>query len=113
MPKYSTSATAVTTISGPNQQAALPGSPSLGELRTDPEGRRRRRLLAGGGCGNLERRSAVRGVLGERAVADRDDAFRAFARQGGDQIVWETRTAESSEHDARAIGHVDDNRVNV
>jgi L-Lysine epsilon oxidase N-terminal/von Willebrand factor type A domain len=37
--KLGTSATAITTISGPNQQAALPGSPSLGELRTDPEGR--------------------------------------------------------------------------
>jgi L-lysine epsilon oxidase-like protein len=37
--KLGTAATAVTTISGPNQQATLPGSPSLGELRTDPEGR--------------------------------------------------------------------------
>ena len=37
--KLGTSGSAVTTISGPNQQATLPGTPPLGELRTDTEGR--------------------------------------------------------------------------
>ena len=37
--KLGTAVTPVTTISGPNQQATLPGAPSFGELRTDPEGR--------------------------------------------------------------------------
>src|SRR5215475_13503365 len=37
--KLGTTAMAITTISGPNQQATLPGAPSLGELRTDPQGR--------------------------------------------------------------------------
>jgi hypothetical protein len=37
--KLGEAATAVTTIGGPNQQATLDGTPSFGEVRTDPEGR--------------------------------------------------------------------------
>src|SRR2546427_8974141 len=39
-------------------------------------------------------------------VADGGNVFRAFPRQRLDQIIWETRASESSEHDLRAIGNI-------
>jgi len=44
-------------------------------------------------------------------VADGRDVFRPFAGERLNQIIRETRAAESTEHDARAIGNVGNHLV--
>src|SRR5229473_4144680 len=43
---------------------------------------------------------------GAAIVANGGDVFRAFPREGLNQIIWEARAAESAEHDSRAIGNI-------